>query len=645
MCRSSPAAIAVALLAGVVLGACGNRDRSAPAPDPVTPPAPPAPNLVPSFAGAEVPAQLYFSDAAIADLTLPQATGGDAPLSYSLMPALPSGLAFDAASRAISGTPANALEATAFTYTVRDADGDIDTLTFTMTVGKVSIDADKTEFAEWNDPGAEITVSLSVPASSAVTVTFAVSGTATLGGDYELPGVDTRETSEDGASFQVTIDSGSSSANTVLQSIPDFDGEGTETIDISAASVAGNTFSASAPALSLELLDEGEMFADAKDKLTSATLALFDRFRQSGSDYEFHFAILNLGAVRTPATTLRLRIDYEDFAPGQLVGAPLASEELQVPSLPPGSYVEGLFKLPNWVQVRWGPGIYTATALVTAPEGDFFSRAGGFADRTSLLIPAGATNPFTCEEFERQAAPGAEDPLLPEQWNLNNTGQTAFAGVGGEPGEDLRMTQTLADGPTGRGVEIAVVDTGLEICHPDLLDNVSREASHNFNAEAWPRSIATDPFNPSASGDHGTNVAGLIAATANNGLGIRGVAPGAGLRGYNMLSAFNRGVDRTILYDSLGASTGKPASAQVDIFNMSFGLLHGQQGNASSQLVAVLSNGVSELRGGRGALYVKAAGNNFRLCLALRRQYSFADQDRPYSLQSQRRPRLRVGEC
>ena len=242
MCRSSPAAIAVVLLAGLLLGACGSRDRSAP-----------PPNRLPSFAGAEVTAQVYFTDATIPDLTLPQATGGNEPLGYSLMPALPSGLAFDAATRVISGTPTDTLEATEFTYTVRDADGDTGTLTFTMTVGTVFIDADKTEFAEWNDPRAEITVRLSEPASSAVTVTFAVSGTATSGGDYELSGLDTDETNDDGASFQVTIDSGSGTANAVLQSIPDFDGEGTETIEIAAESVAGNTFSASAPSLSLEL--------------------------------------------------------------------------------------------------------------------------------------------------------------------------------------------------------------------------------------------------------------------------------------------------------------------------------------------------------------------------------------------------------
>ena len=395
-------------------------------------------------------------------------------------------------------------------------------------------------------------------------------------------------------------------------------------------SANGSRFNASRPSLSLELLDEGAMFVDAKDRLTSATLVLFDKFRQTGSDYEFHFAVLNLGAVAAPSTTLLARIHFEDFAPGQLIGRPLVSRRFRVPELRPGYLVEGILRLPNWLQIRWGPGVYKASATVFAPpDGDFFSPRGGFVDRTSFLIPRGRANPYTCQEFSRPVTPGAEDPLLREQWNLNNTGQTAFAPIGGEPGEDLGMIGTLADGPTGRGVEIALVDTGLEICHPDLGDNVSAAASYNFNTEAWPRSTATDPFNPSASGDHGTSVAGLIAATANNGIGIRGVAPGARIRGYNMLSAFGRDMDRTIVFDSLGASTKYSDSTQVDIFNMSFGTLLGRQGNASRQLLAVIENGVSRLRDGRGSLYVKAAGNNFRLCLAFDRLHRFADDEQP----------------
>ncbi|MXX38279.1 MAG: hypothetical protein F4Z85_09495, partial [Gemmatimonadetes bacterium] len=55
-------------------------------------------------------------------LTLPAGTGGTAPLTYSLSPALPAGLTFDAATRTIAGTP-RAASATVYTYTVADANG------------------------------------------------------------------------------------------------------------------------------------------------------------------------------------------------------------------------------------------------------------------------------------------------------------------------------------------------------------------------------------------------------------------------------------------------------------------------------------------------------------------------------------------
>ena len=55
-------------------------------------------------------------------LTLPEGAGGTAPLTYSLSPALPAGLTFDAITRTISGTPSEASE-TVYTYTVMDANG------------------------------------------------------------------------------------------------------------------------------------------------------------------------------------------------------------------------------------------------------------------------------------------------------------------------------------------------------------------------------------------------------------------------------------------------------------------------------------------------------------------------------------------
>lgn len=87
-------------------------------------------------------------------------------------------------------------------------------------------------------------------------------------------------------------------------------------------------------------------------------------------------------------------------------------------------------------------------------------------------------------------------------------------------------------GRNGAGAILAIVDTGLEICHPDLAANIEEGKSFNFGVAAG--SSITDPFNHNTLGDHGTSVAGVAAAVADNGLGGRGVAPGVQLRGFNV---------------------------------------------------------------------------------------------------------------
>ena len=89
----------------------------------------------PSFGAARIPNQSYAQNTAISALALPAATGGDGTLSYSLSPAPPAGLSFDAATRRLSGTPTESQAATTYTYTATDRDGDTATLTFRIAVG------------------------------------------------------------------------------------------------------------------------------------------------------------------------------------------------------------------------------------------------------------------------------------------------------------------------------------------------------------------------------------------------------------------------------------------------------------------------------------------------------------------------------
>ena len=96
-------------------------------------------DIAPDFGTATVANQNYVVDSAITDLVLPEATGGNGALTYTLTPAPPAGLTFTASTRTLSGTPTAITAAATYTYKVTDADAntadsDADTLTFTIAV-------------------------------------------------------------------------------------------------------------------------------------------------------------------------------------------------------------------------------------------------------------------------------------------------------------------------------------------------------------------------------------------------------------------------------------------------------------------------------------------------------------------------------
>ena len=86
--------------------------------------------------GSTVADQSYTKDTAIATLNLPAATAstGSPTIAYTLSPALPAGLSFDAAARTVSGTPTAAAASATYTYTAAAADYTSATLTFSIVV-------------------------------------------------------------------------------------------------------------------------------------------------------------------------------------------------------------------------------------------------------------------------------------------------------------------------------------------------------------------------------------------------------------------------------------------------------------------------------------------------------------------------------
>jgi subtilisin-like proprotein convertase family protein/subtilisin family serine protease len=195
------------------------------------------------------------------------------------------------------------------------------------------------------------------------------------------------------------------------------------------------------------------------------------------------------------------------------------------------------------------------------------------------------------------------DPLAAQQWHLKNTGQAAFADSGGVPGMDINVDPVFTSfGYSGNGVIVAVVDSGLEIAHEDLAANVVPGGSWDFVNND------TDPTNTvDTDGDHGTSVSGLI-AMARNSVGGIGVAPSARLKGFNFLSSTQTLPD---FLDSIGGSTANPNSSDVFVFNESFGISPSGSTTIEPTVEAQYLFGVTNLRGGKGALYVKAAGNGF----------------------------------
>jgi subtilisin family serine protease len=194
------------------------------------------------------------------------------------------------------------------------------------------------------------------------------------------------------------------------------------------------------------------------------------------------------------------------------------------------------------------------------------------------------------------------DPLAVQQWHLLNTGQTGYADTAGVAGMDINADPTYRTAATGSGTIAAVVDTGMEIAHEDLSANVVQGGSWNFNT------ITTNPTNTIATtGDHGTSVAGLIAAAKNTVGGI-GVAPSAKLKGFNFLSSTQMTAQWLA---SIGGSTANPNSSDVHVFNQSFGTSNTSDFLIDPTIEAQYASGATTLRSGKGALYVKSAGNGF----------------------------------
>lgn len=237
-------------------------------------------------------------------------------------------------------------------------------------------------------------------------------------------------------------------------------------------------------------------------------------------------------------------------------------------------------------------------AVATSSSATFQSSAAKIAGLRSVapsltwsLVRPAKTARMTAtaaQAYAQSSAPG--DFLLPLQWNMSA----------------VHAPDAWTRGSRGAGARVAIIDSGCDYTHPDLAPNVNVGLSVSF--------VPGEPVLPlpGTEFDHGTHVAGIIAAAANE-FGVVGVAPEAELVCVKVFSAAGTTTDADIFGGMLYA-----ASIGADVANMSFGGSLKRSGACdesgcytakdANELV-VLYNRVANYVNDQGTFLVAAAGN------------------------------------
>lgn len=216
------------------------------------------------------------------------------------------------------------------------------------------------------------------------------------------------------------------------------------------------------------------------------------------------------------------------------------------------------------------------------------------------------TDPLNGDEDGNGVLDGLDgDPLFGLQWHLNSRGEILnnTKDIATVKGNDLGILDVYSS-VLGYAQEyetiIQVIDTGVEMQHEDL--DVS--PYHSFNAVTKttdPTAISSvssrDKASPLVIG-HGSAVAGIIGARANNAKGLRGVVPYAKIAGSNWL-------EEQSLYELERAWYSGQGAQDIVVSNNSWGAYIIDDFSYEE----ILELASKELRNGKGRIFTFAAGN------------------------------------
>ncbi len=202
--------------------------------------------------------------------------------------------------------------------------------------------------------------------------------------------------------------------------------------------------------------------------------------------------------------------------------------------------------------------------------------------RLSLTVPPPKQTPGDGEAFADVPWFGGQN-----EWNLNA----------------INAPEAWAQGFTGEGIIAAVVDTGVDLTHPELLSslwvnsgeipgNGRDDDGNGFTDDTHGWDFANGDNRPSDQNGHGTHVAGTIAA-ANNGRGTTGVAPGITIMPVQVLNADGSGSTT-----SVAAGIRYAVDNGADLINLSLG------GGFSSEIRSAL-----EYAARHDVMVIAASGN------------------------------------
>jgi hypothetical protein len=161
-------------------------------------------------------------------------------------------------------------------------------------------------------------------------------------------------------------------------------------------------------------------------------------------------------------------------------------------------------------------------------------------------------------DYQMELFTSPNDPLYSKQWSLHNIGQSywkvlrrqgdyndALVADSGVAGADIAADAVFTNPPARTEAIIAIIDTGIDFRHPDLFGQIwtntqeipgnGLDDDHNGyvdDIQGWDFSAndttwipVLEDNDPTDHYGHGTHVAGIIAAAAENGVGMAGIAP------------------------------------------------------------------------------------------------------------------------